>query len=111
MTISKKVVSTIHHLVGEEMDPGNFWGMALNYNTFGTVAPFHTSCHCKFPKMPPKYKEMKKKWDKMFSRAKACSTDVQCMFADTKVGCHSFGMEGEANCKFKHDIAVKAPRH
>eukprot|EP00092_Neocalanus_flemingeri_P036035 GFUD01039235.1.p1 GENE.GFUD01039235.1~~GFUD01039235.1.p1 ORF type:complete len:447 (-),score=102.38 GFUD01039235.1:61-1401(-) len=95
----------LHYLVG--WDDGTFWGMVLNFNMFGTVAPFNTACYCKFPKMPPKYKEMRKKWDKMFSRAKACFTDVQCMFANTTTGCHSFGLQGEAGCRFKHDIAVK----
>ena len=99
-------VGGLHYLVGYEMDPNFFWGMVLNFNTFGTVAPFHTNCSCKFPKMPPNYKEMKKKWDKMFSRAKAFPTDVQCMFADTCIGCHSFRLDGKAGCRFKHDIAV-----
>ena len=101
----------LHHLVTntinlQQCDPNFFWGMVLNYNTFGTVAPFHTKCHCKFPKMPPKYKQMQKKWDARFARAKACITDVQCMFADTETGCHRAGLDGDSGCKFKHDIEV-----
>jgi len=96
----------LHYLVLDESDPGMFWGMALNFNTFGTVGPFSTKCHCNFPKMPPSYKKMRKQWDKIFSRAKASSLDVQCMFADTPFGCHSFGLEGDAGCKFNHDISV-----
>jgi hypothetical protein len=97
----------LHFLVLDASDPGMFWGMALNYNTFGTVGPFSTKCHCNFPKIPPSYKMMRKQWDKIFSRAKALSLDVQCMFARTPSGCHSFGLEGDAGCKFKHDKSVK----
>lgn len=100
----------LHYLAVDDSDPGNFWGMVLNFNTFGTVAPFHTNCCCNFPKMPPLYKKMRKNWDKIFSRAKTSSSDVQCMFADTPFGCHSYGLEGDAGCKFKHDIAVKKPK-
>ena len=61
----------LHYLVDFEMDSNFFWGMALNFNTFGTVAPFHTECSCNFPKMPPKYKQLRRRWDSMFNRAKA----------------------------------------
>ena len=96
----------LHYLVdfAETDEPGLFWGMALNFNTFGTVAPFDVSCYCNFPKMPPAYRKMKKQWDKIFSRAKADIKDVQCMFTDTKEGCHSYGLPGNLGCKFKHDI-------
>jgi len=97
----------LHYLALDNMDPGMFWGMALNFNTFGTVAPFTTKCHCNFPKMPPSYKKLKKQWDKIFTRAKKSGLDVQCMFADTPIGCHSFGLDGEEGCKFKHDVSVK----
>ena len=97
----------LHHLVDYTIEPGLFWGMALNFNTFGTVAPFDPNCHCKFPKMPLKYKKMQKQWDKIFSRAREDIKDVQCMFADTEVGCHSFGLPGPLGCKFKHDILVE----
>ena len=97
----------LHLLVDYAMDPGLFWGMALNFNTFGTVGPFDPKCHCKFPKMPLSYKKLKKQWDKVFSRAKEDISDVQCMFADTKEGCHSFGLPGDLGCKFKHDILVE----
>jgi len=95
----------IHYLALDY--PGMFWGMALNFNTFGTVALFSTKCYCNFPKMPPSYKKLKKHWDKIFTRAKKSGQDVQCMFADTPTGCHSYGLEGEAGCKFKHDIYVE----
>ena len=97
----------LHHLVDYSMDPGLFWGMALNFNTFGTVAPFDPNCHCKFPKMPLNYKKLKKQWDKIFFRAKEDINDIQCMFADTEEGCHSFGLPGQLGCKFKHDIQVE----
>merc|ERR1711879_695032 len=58
-------------------------------------------------KMPPNWKKMQKQWDKMFSRADADIHDVQCMFADTREGCHSFGLPGDRGCKFKHDILVE----
>jgi hypothetical protein len=87
--------SGLHYLVDYADDPNMFWGMALNFNTFGTVAPFNPNCHCNYPKMPPKYKKLQKQWDKMFSRAKADINDVQCMFADTTEGCHSFGLPGD----------------
>ena len=95
----------IHYLAHDY--PEMFWGMALNFNTFGTVAVFSTKCYCHFPKMPPSYKRLQKYWDKIFTRAKKSGLDVQCMFADTPTGCHSFGLEGEAGCKFKHDISVE----
>merc|ERR1719452_436692 len=57
--------------------------------------------------MPLKYKKMQKQWDKIFSRAREDIKDVQCMFADTEVGCHSFGLPGPLGCKFKHDILVE----
>lgn len=98
----------MHYLVDYTMDPGLFWGMALNFNTFGTVAPFDPNCNCKFPKMPLNYKKLKKQWDKIFFRAKEDINDVQCMFADTKEGCHSFGLPTGLGCKFKHDILVEA---
>jgi len=101
----------LHYLVVHDLDPGNFWGMVLNFKTFGTVAPFHTNCCCNFPEMPDSYKTMRDNWDKMFSRAKSNILDVQCMFADTTLGCHSYGLEGDVGCKFKHDVFVRVPRN
>ena len=97
----------LHSLIEYEMDPNFFWGMAMNFNTFGTVAPFHTDCSCNFPKMPPKYKSLRKKWDVMFSRAKEDIKDVQCMFADQSEGCHSFGLPGELACSYKHQVLAE----
>ena len=57
--------------------------------------------------MTPIYKKLQKKWNKIFSRAKEDIKDVQCMFADTKEGCHSFGLPGDLGCKFKHDILAE----
>ena len=101
----------LHNLALDCMDPGIFWGMALNFKTFGTVAPFHPNCHCEFPKMPQNYKKIQKSWDKVFKRARAEITDVQCMFSDTSSGCHSFNLSGSDKCKFKHDIEVEVPKH
>ena len=86
---------------------GTIWGMALNFNTFGTVAPFHPDCRCNYAKMPSKWRRERKHWDEIFSRAKADIKDVQCMDADTKAGCHAFGLAGDLGCQFKHDILVK----
>ena len=99
----------LHYLVdlAETDGMGFFWGMALNFTTFGTVAPFDRSCYCDFPKMPPAYKKWQKQWDKFFQRAKADIKDVQCMFTDTKQGCHSYGLPGDLGCKFKHDIKTE----
>ena len=80
-----------------------FWSMALNFNTFGTVAPFSLHCRCSFPKQPPKYRAIQKKWDKIFNRAKADPMDVQCMWADKSFGCHAYSLPGDLRCKFKHD--------
>merc|ERR1719495_624303 len=82
----------LHNLALDDMDPGIFWGMTLNFKTFGTVAPFHPNCHCEFRKMPQNYKKIQKSWDKVFKIARADFTDVQCMFSDTSSGCHSFNL-------------------
>ena len=92
----------LHYLAGSLEAPHLFWGMAMNFNTFGTVTPFTTGCHCNFKKIPPKYKTIKRNWDMFFKRAKKNKYDVQCMFADTPVGCHGFGK----GCQFRHDILV-----
>ena len=99
----------LHYLVdfAETHEAGLFWGMALNFTTFGTVAPFDSSCYCNFPKMPPAYKKMKRQWDNAFARAKADIKDVQCMFTDSKEGCHLYGLPGELGCKFKHDTMTE----
>ena len=97
----------LHYLVSYQMDPNFFWGMAMNFNTFGTVAPFHTDCDCRFPKMPPKYKSLRKSWDLMFRRARDNLTDVQCMFADQAEGCHSYGLPGDLGCRYRHEVTVE----
>ena len=98
----------LHYMASAEvLDSGHetFWYMLINFNTFGTVAPFHAPCRCnpsnKEGQMPPKLRELRSRWDEMFIRAKADPHDVQCMFADTQVGCHNFG-----KCPFKHDVEV-----
>jgi len=98
----------LHYMASAEvLDGGHetFWYMLINFNTFGTVAPFHAPCRCnpsnKEGQMPPKLRELRSRWDEMFIRAKADPHDVQCMFADTQVGCHNFG-----KCPFKHDVEV-----
>ena len=50
---------------------------------------------------------MQRQWDNAFARAKADIKDVQCMFTDSKEGCHSYGLPGELGCKFKHDIMAE----
>ena len=97
----------LHYMASMEDKAGTetFWYMLINFNTFGTVAPFHAPCHCnssnKEGQMPPKKRKLRSRWDKMFLRAKANPHDVQCMFADTQVGCHNFD-----KCPFKHDVEV-----
>ena len=97
----------LHYMASMEDKAGTetFWYMLINFNTFGTVAPFHAPCHCnpsnKDGHMPPKQKKLRSRWDKRFIRAKANPHDVQCMFADTQAGCHNFD-----NCPFKHDVEV-----
>ena len=60
--------------------------------------------------MPTKWLRARKNFDKMFSRAKADVNDVQCGFADTKEGCHAFGLPRVLGCKFKHNILVEEVR-
>jgi len=97
----------LHFLVssgkgGEE----TFWYMLINFNTFGTVAPFQGPCHCNpnnvKGQMPIQLQELVKKWDNIFKRAKADLNDIQCMFSNSKEGCHNF-----KDCPYKHDIEVK----
>ena len=65
------------------------------------------SGRCNFPKMPSKWRRLRKRWDEIFSRAKADIKDVQCRFSDTKEGCHAFGLPGVLGCRYKHDILVE----
>ena len=102
----------LHYMASMEDVAGTetFWYMLINFNTFGTVAPFHAPCHCnpsnKDGQMPPKKGRLRRRWDKMFKRAKANPHDVQCMFADTEIGCQNF-----SNCPFKHDVEVTTIRN
>uniref|UniRef100_A0A7M5XIV9 MYND-type domain-containing protein n=1 Tax=Clytia hemisphaerica TaxID=252671 RepID=A0A7M5XIV9_9CNID len=89
----------LHYLAGGLESPGVFWAMIMNFNTFGTVAPFHANCNCSISKLPKKQKKLISKWDMIFKRAKEDEFDVQCMFSDTPVGCHNFG-----ECPFKHEV-------
>jgi len=83
-----------------------FWGMIINFNTFGTVAPYHGPCDCNpsnvKAQMPPEWRELRKKWNKILKRAKDDINDMQCMFSDSEEGCHNF-----SDCPYKHDIEVK----
>jgi len=80
--------------------------MLINFNTFGTVAPFNGACHCNpgnvKGQMPPKLRAMRRKWDRIFKRAKAHKTDVQCMYSETEEGCHNYN-----DCPYKHDIEAE----
>jgi len=94
----------LHYLAGYQI----FWFMLINFNTYGTVAPFYGPCICN-PKnvkaqMPPELRELRKKWNKMFMRAKADINDVQCMYCGihTRDDCHNF-----ENCPYKHDVEWK----
>jgi len=109
MCLDNEPINTggLHSLLEYEFDHNLFWGLAMNFNTFGTVAPFHTDCSCNFPKMPPKYKSLRKRWDVMFSRAKGDIRDVLCMFADHSEGCHSYGLPGELACRYKHHVLAE----
>ena len=83
-----------------------FWYMLINFNTFGTVAPFHAPCHCNpgntEGQMPPLWRQLRRRWDKLFQRAKESARDVQCMFSSTPEGCHNVD-----DCRFKHEVEVK----
>ena len=91
----------LHYLASCE-SPRIFWAMAINFNTFGTVAPFHPDCLCKYNKIPPKWKELRKKWNKIFKRVKEQEDDIQCMFSDTPLGCHAY----KKGCLYKHHVYV-----
>ena len=91
----------IHYLAGSLEDAGLFWGMAINFNTFGTVAPFHSNCHCNITRLTKKHCKLRNKWDKIFYRAKADPLDIQCMYSETPVGCQNF-----ESCPYKHEIEV-----
>ena len=88
-----------------------FWFMAINFKTFGTVAPY-SKCHCNERtegKLKPKWKQLSKRWDKAFKRAQMDLEDLQCMFADSSEGCHNFREEG--GCPYKHQVEVKRERN
>ena len=96
-----------------------FWGMVLNYKTFGTVAPFDKSCECNFTKMPTIWRKAQKIWDKAFTRATENINDVHCCFSDLGIsdsvedkwdGCHGYGLSGELRCRFNHNILVDKGR-
>jgi len=107
----------LNFLAGSYQEIEIFWFMLINFNTYGTVAPFYGPCRCN-PKnvkaqMPPEHRELRKKWNKFFKRAKADFNDVQCMYStphkcvsdadsESEKGCHNF-----VNCPFKHDVEVK----
>ena len=91
----------LHYLAGSLEDPGLFWGMVINFNTFGTVAPFHSNCNCNMQRLPKKQRKMRNKWDKIFQRAKQDPLDVQCMFSETPIGCLDY-----EECPYRHDIEV-----
>ena len=90
----------LHYLTCKS--PRIFWAMAINFNTFGNVAPFNPDCLCKYNKIPPKWKELRKKWNKIFQRAKDDENDIQCMFSDTPIGCHAY----KNGCLYKHHVYV-----
>lgn len=94
----------LHYLAGSGDD--TFWYMLINFNTFGTVAPFNGGCHCNpgnvKGQMPPKLRALRKKWDRIFKRAKADKRDVQCMYTETEEGCHNYN-----DCPYKHDIETE----
>lgn len=96
----------LHYLAGSYQEIEIFWFMLINFNTFGTVAPHYGPCTCN-PKnvkaqMPPERRELRKKWNKFFKRAKADINDVQCMYSNSEEGCHNYN-----NCPYKHDVEVK----
>ena len=81
-------------------DEETFWDMLIHFHNFGTVAPDYI-CACnpyRSTLVPAKLVEVISRWDDLFKRAKAERTDVQCMFANTEQGCHSY-----PDCPFKHN--------
>ena len=98
---------------GETQASPLFWGMLLNFKTFGTVAPFDKSCECKFTKMPTIWRKAQKMWDKAFTQAMEDINNVQCTFSDfsfSSTGCHGYGLGGELKCRFNHNILVEKER-
>ena len=105
---------------GETQASSLFWGMVLNFKTFGTVAPFDKSCECNFTKMPTIWRKAQKIWDKAFTRAMEDINDVHCCFSDHAEnsdfledqydGCHGYGLGGGLGCRFNHNILVDKGR-
>ena len=94
------------HFIASDENAALFWVMMINFNTYGTIALHHSPCQCNdSDQMPPQWRKLRRRLDKMLARAKADRTDVQCMFADTKDGCHNF-----PNCPFKHQKEVTKRR-
>jgi len=82
---------------------GYFVQMMLNYRSYGTILPFTPNCHCGTTTIPPKWAALAAKWDSIIRRALADEYDIQCMFADVPLKCHTAGR----GCPFKHDIPAK----
>ena len=88
----------LHYLTSG--DEETFWDMLIHFHNFGTVAPDYI-CACnpyRSTLVPAKLVEVISRWDDLFKRAKAERTDVQCMYANTEQGCHSY-----PDCPFKHN--------
>ena len=103
--------SSMHQMVVDESFSSLFWSMLINFNTFGTVALFNKKCSCKYKKIPYKFRKIIEFYDDIFTRARKLPVDVQCMFSNSKEGCHLFGsvpLHGNlVDCPFKHEAFVK----
>jgi len=94
------------HFMAADANAALFWTLIINFNTYGTMALHHSPCQCNHTdQMPPHWRKLRRRLDKMLERARADRTDVQCMFADSKKGCHNF-----PDCPFKHQKEVTKRR-
>ena len=105
----KSIFDSIHFLIMYASQDASslFWRMAINFNTFGTVAPFDINCKCAFSKKPRKFKKLQKFWDEKFRRAKEDPNDILCVYSNSEQGCHAFGLPDGLGCRYKHYIFVE----
>ena len=105
----KSIFDSLHFLImyASQDATSLFWRMAINFNTFGTVAPFDINCKCAFSKKPRKFKQLLKFWDGKFKRAKEDLNDILCVYSNSEQGCHAFGLPDGLGCRYKHYIFVE----
>lgn len=84
-----------------------FLTLLQNLKQHGTVAPYHSPCQCNPQgQIPPRWRKLRKSWDRMLARARADRHDVQCMFTEARQGPEFVGCHNYPKCPFKHQIEV-----